>query len=110
MDFCPATQRWADSDPGGSVDVQLQRPPIAEQIPERPYVNRIHASATFRPMLQLMLPTRRLLLCTALSPGPRGGAHNRIADVDPVVSEAQPTANNRSVSETTNDLPQIRIS
>lgn len=75
IDIRPDSQRCADSDPEGFVEVQRQREPSAVQIPERPYVNRVHASATRRPTLQLMFSTRRFLLCTDLSPGPRGGAH-----------------------------------
>src|SRR5439155_16725245 len=36
--------------------------------------------ASLRPALQLMFLTRRFLLCTELSPGPRGGAHVWAAD------------------------------
>jgi len=82
MDFRPATPRWADVDPGGFVEVQRQRYPAAAQIPDRPYVSRVHASATLRPTLQLMPSTRRSLLCTRASPGPRGGAHVRTVDDD----------------------------
>jgi hypothetical protein len=34
MDLRPSTQRSADSAPGGFVDVQRQRNPVAEQIPD----------------------------------------------------------------------------
>lgn len=47
-----------------------------------------------------MFSTRKSVLCTALSPGPRGGAHARTADAVPAVAEAQPIADTTIVAET----------
>jgi len=93
MNRRPAAQLCVDSDPAGWVEVQRQRKPIAEQWPAWPYVNRAHASATFRPALQVIWLTRRSRLCTELSPGPRGGAHLRPADVEAAFPEVHPTTN-----------------
>jgi hypothetical protein len=95
------TQRCADSDPGGLVDVHRQRSPTAEHDPARPYVNRLHARATFRPARQLMFVTRSLVLCTAVSPGPLGGTQVRPTEDCPAVPEPQAPANPSSVNATT---------
>lgn len=87
----PAAQLWVDSDPDEWVDVQRQRKPIAEQTPARPYVNRAHSRATFRPALQVICLTPRSRLCTELSPGPRGGTHLRPTDVEAALPDAHPT-------------------
>jgi hypothetical protein len=66
-------------------------------------------SATLRPTRQLMFLTRRFLLCTAVSPGPRGGAHLWTAAVDPAVPEPQATATPTNASDTMTEHRRARI-
>src|SRR3954468_10286269 len=99
----PATQRCADIEPGGFVDVHRHRNPDAVHAPECPYVNFVHASATSRAVPHEMFAATRSCCAPHCRPAPAAPRRCGADAPDAAALAPHPAAKTRTPSQTTAD-------